>query len=222
MAEETRDPRVLEYLKEARETELALLRALESHRAVMPRGVRRDLLFQDIEQTREHLRWVERRLLELGVRPSRRSRLRHQIRLRALRLTSVLTRARHRLRPPAVGELLFENAKQDVALEGRAIANYFALETLARRLGDEATAELAAEIRADEEGMLEAQRREIPELSVAAVRAEVAELSFDMSLTGGWWAYDQMSGEQITEALSRARAKGRGDDANGLSRGPTG
>jgi hypothetical protein len=118
--------------------------------------------------------------------------------------------------------VLLERAKRDLAIEGRAIANYFAIESLARRLGDRQTAELAAEIRADEEGMLEGRRREIPELAAGAVRAEVAELSFELPLSGDWWAYEELSPEQLGEALARTQRSSRNslrERSNGSSNG---
>lgn len=204
-----RDRRLVDYLKDARETELALLRALESHLAVVPRGVRRDLLRQDVEQTRVHVRWVEGRLLELGVRPSRRSSAVHALRSAVRRLGAAARLGRLLKRAPAA-DVLLESAKRGLAIEGRSVANYFAIESVARLVGDHETADLAAEIRADEESMLEAQRREIPELAGAGLRAEVAELSFEISLSGGWWAYEEISAEQMNEALARVRRRGRG------------
>lgn len=199
------DPRLVAYLKEARETELALVRALRSHLAQAPRGIRRDRLMQDLDEARQHLAFVERRLLQLGIRASRRSNIAHSLRGVGMAIKTAFKRFRYALRPPLAEDVLLENAKHDVAIAGRSIANYFALESLARRLGDRETADIALEIRSDKEDMLEAQRREIPELAVAAVRAEVAELSFDMSLTGGWWAYEEVSEEQVREALARVQ-----------------
>jgi ferritin-like metal-binding protein YciE len=217
-----RDHRLVDYLKEARETELALLRALQSHQALASRSPRRDLLSQDVEQTREHVRWVELRLLELGVRPSRRSLAMHRLRSVARQAGEIGARVRRLLTRPAPEDVLLDRAKRDLAIEGRAIANYFAIESLARRVGDRQTAELAAEIRADEEGMLEGRRREIPELAAGAVRAEVAELSFELPLSGGWWAYEELSPEQLGEALARAQRPSRDslrERSNGSSNG---
>jgi hypothetical protein len=102
-------------------------------------------------------------------------------------------------------EKLWEVSKQEVAIEGRAIATYFALETLASRVGDDDSSELAAQLRKEAEAMLENQRREVPELADAAVQAELAELSFDMTEEGGWWAYDELTIDQVKSALSRVR-----------------
>ena len=55
-------------------------------------------------------------------------------------------------------EKVLENAKDACATEALEIATYTALEHLARAVGDDATAKLAASIRADEERMLERVR----------------------------------------------------------------
>ena len=68
---------------------------------------------------------------------------------------------------------MLKNAKDASASEALEIATYTAIERLARAVGDDQTAELAASIRADEEKMLERVLREIPKLTDAVVRAEV-------------------------------------------------
>ena len=58
---------------------------------------------------------------------------------------------------------MLKNAKDACATEALEIATYTAIERLARSVGDERTAKLAASIRADEEKMLERIMREMPE-----------------------------------------------------------
>ena len=70
-------------------------------------------------------------------------------------------------------EKVLKNAKDACATEALEIATYTALEQLARSVGDETTARLAASIRADEEKMLERVLQEIPRLTDAVVGAEV-------------------------------------------------
>ena len=82
-------------------------------------------------------------------------------------------------------EKVLKNAKDACASEGLEIATYTAIERLARSVGDDETAELAASIRADEEKMLERLVREIPKLTEAVVRADVkGERSYDVTATG--------------------------------------
>ena len=78
-----------------------------------------------------------------------------------------------------------KNAKDACATEALEIATYTAIERLARSVGDDETAELAASIRADEEKMLERVMREIPKLTDAVVRADVkGKPSYDVTTTG--------------------------------------
>ena len=67
-------------------------------------------------------------------------------------------------------EKVLKNAKDACATEALEIATYTALERLARSVGDDETAKLAASIRADEERMLERLLRELPKLTDAVVR----------------------------------------------------
>jgi hypothetical protein len=68
---------------------------------------------------------------------------------------------------------------------GAEIATYTALERLAKAVGDDETAKLAASIRADEERMLARILREIPKLTDAVTGAEVKDdPSYDIAETG--------------------------------------
>ena len=80
---------------------------------------------------------------------------------------------------------MLKNAKDACATEALEIATYTALERLARSVGDEQTAKLAASIRADEEKMLERIMRELPKLAAAVVGADVEDdPSYDVTKTG--------------------------------------
>ena len=70
-------------------------------------------------------------------------------------------------------EKVLKNAKDACATEALEIATYTAIERLARSVGDDETAELAASILADERRMLDRVLREIPKLTDAVVRADV-------------------------------------------------
>ena len=82
-------------------------------------------------------------------------------------------------------EKVLKNAKDACAREALEIATYTAIERLARSVGDQDTAALAASILADEEKMLQRVLREIPKLTEAVVRAEVkGQPSYDLGTTG--------------------------------------
>src|SRR6202042_3063057 len=89
------------------------------------------------------------------------------------------------LRGSSGEEKVLKNAKDACATEALEIATYTAIERLARHVGDDQTAELAASIRADEEKMLARILRELPKLTDAVVRAEVkGQPSYDITTTG--------------------------------------
>ena len=80
---------------------------------------------------------------------------------------------------------MLKNAKDAAATEALEIATYTAIERLARAVGDDETAGLAASILADEEQMLQRVLREIPKLTEAVMRADVkGEGSYDLTTTG--------------------------------------
>ena len=70
---------------------------------------------------------------------------------------------------------MLKNAKDTCATEALEIATYTAIERLAKAVGDDTTAKLAASIRKDEEQMLERVLREIPQLTVADGTYDIAE-----------------------------------------------
>jgi ferritin-like metal-binding protein YciE len=98
---------------------------------------------------------------------------------------------------------VLKNAKDACATEALEIATYTAIERLARSVGDQKTATLAASIRAQEKQMLDRVMREIPELTEAVVRAEVkGKPSYDVTTTG---AAD--AAREVGEAAKKASRK---------------
>jgi ferritin-like metal-binding protein YciE len=177
--------KIVQYLEEAHASELALVRVLQSQIAMTPRGSYRTGLEKHLGETRDHASRVGRRLKELdhGSNP----------------LMAVLGAAEtvvgqalalgktplDLLRGSGGEEKVLKNAKDACATEALEIATYTALERVAREVGDEATAKLAASIRADEEKMLERILGELPKLAEAVVRAEVKnDPSYDVTKTG--------------------------------------
>jgi hypothetical protein len=83
---------------------------------------------------------------------------------------------------PRGEEKLLKNARDEVVTEALEIAIYDAIEALAKAVGDEPTARLAARHRADEEQMLAELRGHIPRLAEAVARGagrRLAELRLD-------------------------------------------
>src|SRR3954470_17586259 len=159
---------LIRYLNEAHATEQALVRTLQAHIGLTPRGPYRDLLEHHLEETRGHARAVERRLAALGASGSL---LGATLGLAESVVGQALALAKGPLdvlRGHGGEEKLLKNAKDECATEALEIATYDSIEALARELGDEATARLAAAHRADEERMLAALRALIPNLTRAA------------------------------------------------------
>src|SRR6478736_1874573 len=82
-------------------------------------------------------------------------------------------------------EKVLKNAKDAAATEALEIATYTSLERLARSVGDDVTADLAASVRTDEEQMLRRILSEIPKLTGLVVGAEIeGDPSYDLAKTG--------------------------------------
>jgi ferritin-like metal-binding protein YciE len=159
------DDKLLQYLTEARATEVGLVRVLQSQIALTPRGGYRSALERHLRETRDHATRVERRLDELGAG---KARVQSAIGAAETALAQGLAIGKlplDLLRGHGSAEKVLKNAKDAAATEALEIATYTALEQLARGLGDDATARLAASIRADEERMLNTVLELIPGLT---------------------------------------------------------
>jgi ferritin-like metal-binding protein YciE len=177
--------KVVQYLAEARASEDALVRVLQSQIAMTPRGSYRSILETHLGQTREHATRVARRLKALdGSSHPLMAALGfwEDVVGQALALSKTPFDL---LRGSGGEEKVLKNAKDACATEALEIATYTAVERLAGSVGDEETAKLAASIRADEEKMLQRILREIPKLTDAVVGAEVkGQSSYDIATTG--------------------------------------
>ena len=181
----TAQQKLVQYLNEANATEQALIRVLQSQIAMAPRGSYRSGLETHLRETREHAARVGRRRQALGQGSNL---LVAAVGVAESVIGQVLALGKapfDLLRGSGGEEKVLKNAKDACASEGLEIATYTAIERLARSVGDDETAELAASIRADEEKMLERLVREIPKLTEAVVRADVkGESSDDLTATG--------------------------------------
>ncbi|MDQ6804124.1 MAG: ferritin-like domain-containing protein [Actinomycetota bacterium] len=177
--------KVVQYLSEARASEQALVRVLQSQIAMTPSGSYRSALDQHLNETRQHAKRVGERLesLDHGSNPlTVVIGFWEDIIGQALALGKTPLDL---LRGSGGEEKILKNAKDACATEALEIATYTAIERLARSVGDRKTAELAQWILADEEKMLDRVMREIPKLTDAMVRAEVkGNPSYDVTTTG--------------------------------------
>jgi ferritin-like metal-binding protein YciE len=177
--------KIAQYLHEAHAMELSLVRTLQAHRAMTPTGDYRTAIERHLRETRGHADRVARRLRELGRSPSL-AEMGYGLAQRLVGQVLALGKAPLDLvRGGSAEEKLLKNAKDECATEALEIATYDAIEQLARQAGDEITAKLAADHRADEERMLATLREQLPKLTAAVVGAEVlGEPSYDVGKTG--------------------------------------
>ena len=177
--------KVVQYLTEAHASESALVRVLQSQIAMTPRGSYRAGLETHLTETRNHADRVSRRLktLDQGSNPfTAFVGLWEDLVGQALALGKTPFDL---LRGSGGEEKVLKNAKDACATEALEIATYTSLERLARSVGDDVTADLAASIRTDEEQMLRRILNEIPKLTGLVVGAEIeGDPSYDLAKTG--------------------------------------
>jgi ferritin-like metal-binding protein YciE len=201
--------KVAQYLGEAKASEGALARVLQSQIAMTPAGSYRSGLETHLEETRNHSRRVARRIDELS---GGRNPLQAVVDLTEEVVGQTLALSKmplDLLRGTGGEEKVLKNAKDAAATEALEIATYAAIERLAQSVGDEDTLKLAQSIRGDEERMLERIMREIPALTDAVVRADLHDdPSYNVTRTG---AADTVreAGEQMADSAKKASAAGR-------------
>jgi ferritin-like metal-binding protein YciE len=198
----TSEKKILQYLDEAHATEQALVRVLQSQIAMTPHGGYRDALERHLDETRDHARRVGDRLEELGRHGNPLTAAVGLVETVVGQALAIGKTPLDLLRGSGGEEKVLKNAKDTCATEGLEIATYTALERLARSVGDDPTARLAASIRADEERMLERVLREIPKLTEAVVGADVrGEPRYRVTDTG--------AADAVREATTRTKRTAR-------------
>src|SRR4051812_27432147 len=165
--------KIVQYLNEAHATEQALIRVLQEQIAMTPRGTYRSGLEKHLGETRDHAERVERRLQALGEGSNPMMAVVGAVESAVGQVLAFGKTPFDLLRGSGGEEKVLKNAKDAAATEALEIATYTALERLAQAVGDDATARLAATIRADEEKMLARVLQEIPKLTNAVVGADV-------------------------------------------------
>jgi ferritin-like metal-binding protein YciE len=195
--------KVVQYLNEAHAAEHALVRLLQSQIAMTPRGSYRNGLETHLRETREHGDRIGRRLQALDEGSNPLMAVVGAVETVVGQALALGKTPFDLLRGSGGEEKVLKNAKDACATEALEIATYTALERLARSVGDDETAKLAASILADEQKMLQRILREIPKLTDAVVRAEVeGKPSYDVTTTG---AAD--AGREAGEATKNAARK---------------
>ena len=169
---------LVQYLREARATEAGLTQTLQAHIAATPPSDHRERLERHLETTRSHEQMLAARLRELeGGDPLRqaldivyapvgyslgiaRGATRAMLSVLDLPRTLLL-----REPEPSPADRVLRNVRAESASSALELATYTAIERIAEAQGDEETARLAAELRADEEEMAEYLRGAVVELS---------------------------------------------------------
>ena len=183
---ETARALLVQHLQEAHATEQALVTNLRAHIAMTPRGAYRDSLERHLTETQQHERAVARRIREIG-RDRGLLNAAYGVVTTAVGQALVLTKGPLDLLRggPRGEEKLLKNARDEVVTEALEIAVYDVIEALAKAVGDEPTARLAARHRADEEKMLAELRGHIPPLARAIAEAQAGgSPSYDWTTTG--------------------------------------
>jgi ferritin-like metal-binding protein YciE len=177
--------KIVQYLDEAQASEQALVRELQAQIAMTPRGSYRSILETHLEQTRSHAARVGRRLQDLDQGSSPFGVVVGLAETAVARYVALGKAPLNLGRGSGGEEKVLKNAKDTCATEALEIATYTALERLARSVGDDETADLAAKILGDEQKMLERVLRELPKLTDAVVGADVkGNGSYDITTTG--------------------------------------
>jgi ferritin-like metal-binding protein YciE len=203
------EQKIVQYLNEAHATEVGLVRVLQSQIAMTPRGTFRSGLEKHLGETQDHARRVQERLAELG---NGGNPLVAGIGAIEAALAQGMAFAKtpfDLIRGASGEEKVLKNAKDASATEALEIATYTSIERLARIVGDDQTAKLAASIRADEQKMLDRLLKEIPKLTDAVAKAELeGDPSYDITKTGAADAARVAGvGAKRTASKGTARAK---------------
>ena len=182
---EIAEAKMAQVLGEALALELALVQTLSAHIGITPRGEYRKGLERHLAQTRSHAERVERRMSELG---GSRNPLVAGFTQAQATLGQALSAAKAPLdamRGASTAESLLKNAKDEAASEELEIVTYIGIRRFAEAVGDDATARLAASIRADEEQMQTFLHEQVRRLAEATVREEIrGETVFDVTTIG--------------------------------------
>jgi len=219
------EQKIVQYLEEAHATEVALIRVLQSQIAMTPRGSTRTAIEHHLDETRGHADRVRERANALQTRTRGGNPLQAWIGLTEAVVGQALALGKTPLdmvRGTSGEEKVLKNAKDDCATEALEIATYTAIERLASAHGDRETAQLATDILADEQRMLDRLlNEEIPKLTDAVARADIeGRPSFDPATTGAADAAREVAGAAAeTAGRTASRAAGRSRSSSGASSG---
>lgn len=193
---------VIKLLVEAHSNEMALINTLNAHLSITEGGTYRSLLRNHLRETERHADLLQKRLTQLGYSRSlpvvAYGLMQNTVKQGLVMAKGPVDMIRGRTN---VNEKMMRNAMDEVMTEGMEIASYDTIESVARTVGDHETAELAAQIRVDEEAMLDGLRKEIPLLADGFVRSALTET---IVIDEPWDGYDDMTVDEIKGRLDEA------------------
>ena len=194
---------VQQLLAEAHASETAMIQTLSAHLAITPPGDYRRGLETHLRETRGHAERVRRRLDQLGFRKNP-VQIGMGIAQTVVKQTMSMAKGPvDMIRGKSLEEKLVRNARDESTTEALEIATYDTIENVARSIGDNETATLASEIRAEEERMLTSLRDIIPALAGAMVREQVPgherviKIEDDLPIAD----YDDLTADEIVGRL---------------------
>lgn len=193
---------VVKLLVEAHANELALANTLTAHLSITESGTYKSLVKNHLRETERHADLIAKRLDQLGYSRSlpvmAYGAVQNVVKQGLVMAKGPVDLIRGRTN---VNEKMMRNAMDEAMTEGLEIAYYETIESVARSVGDHETAELVAQIRLDEEAMLEGLRKEIPALADGFVKTVV---SGPIAVDEPWTGYDDMTVDEITSRLGDA------------------
>lgn len=199
----TPEDKLLEALREAHAHEVALISNLTAHIGIASPGDYKSRLEIHLKETRQHEDLVRRRLGELGYT---KNMIQFGLGLARTVFEQSLVLAKgpiDMIRGMDANEKMVKNIRDEMVTEIVEIGTYDYIERLARNFGDLETAELAAEIRREEEAMLDDLRGFLPELTDRVVRTQIATMPTLVNAEP-WAGYDQQTADEITKELAGA------------------
>jgi ferritin-like metal-binding protein YciE len=199
------EQKIVQYLNEAHALESGLAQVLRSQIAMTPDGSYRSGLEKHLRETESHADRVKARQSELASAGNPFVAGIAFMEDVAAQTMALWKTPLDLMRGATVEEKVLENAKDACAAEALEIATYTALEHLARAAGDEATADLARSIRAEEERMLERVTRELPKLA-RAVAGDTGDTR-DTADTGDLVAETADATERVIRGGDRKRSR---------------
>jgi ferritin-like metal-binding protein YciE len=161
-----RDAKLIQYLSEAYGKERELETALQVDIAITTKPPYKKRLQQHLKETKAHAKALDKRIRKLGGGKQVVQSLVGQV-------TAAAKGPLHVVRGDGQQEKMLKNAKTQFTSEQEEISTYLALETFAKKVGDTETANLAREIRREEERMAKFLEGQIKQLASATALDEV-------------------------------------------------